>query len=413
MLLQLRHIYNALYRHTKYNEKPMFQTGRQSTQYTHSTEHESKETLHQQLFEYFTHPSTFRWALPALRGKVNFFIDSEQEHQLVFSKEHNRSHIKNQTDFLKHHFQPIYNDIKFYFEADATGAQSNLQDLMGRNSLSYKGSGSAIRKELIRLFQDQEIIRQMVFTQQKIMEQYEYRACDFRKCIMGLVDKALTPSKEGCKNTKTIDAADTAMIENGLLPQLRIVLLNLLSRGSDAAALTCLLLCAALRDDAAMILLQFTGTTYDIFSLAEYTEPQQVELGDNLFLTYRKMPNYIGGYRKTDITLWARPNTMIEKITDFFGYFFYPVQIHDPHGELTRHQRYGPQADCMCNIFAYKNDYALFEWIYQPDGRYFSDSWSLGMKNQEEIILYAYIDKKGKFATPFSFEKPDLNTSNS
>ena len=191
------------------------------------------------------------------------------------------------------------------------------------------------------------------------------------------------------------------------------MLLNLLSRGSDAAALACLLLCAALREDAALILFQFMGTDYDILSLTEDTEPGRIELGNDLYLTYRTMPNYIGGYHKTDITLWKYPNTMVEKITDIFGCLFYPVQIIDVEGFRTGHHRCGPQMEFLWDISPFENRYALFEWTYQPDGWYFADSWRLGREDQEEIILYACMDKHGRFVTPFSVDKPDPNTSNS
>ena len=49
--------------------------------------------------------------------------------------------------------------------------------------------------------------------------------------------------------------------------------------------------------------------------------------------------------------------------------------------------------------------------MFQPDGWYFADSWGLGREDQEEIVLYAYMDKSGKIVTPFSVDKPALTTS--
>ena len=72
----------------------------------------------------------------------------------------------------------------------------------------------------------------------------------------------------------------------------------------------------------------------------------------------------------------------------------------------------GPQINYPCNIFPFENDRALFEWMYQPDGWYFADSWGLGREDQEEVILYAYMDKKGRIITSFSVDKPVSAHSN-
>lgn len=40
-------------------------------------------------------------------------------------------------------------------------------------------------------------------------------------------------------------------------------------------------------------------------------------------------------------------------------------------------------------------------WQVQPDGRYWEDDDGFGMENDEEIILYAFLDKKGNFIGKF------------
>ena len=42
--------------------------------------------------------------------------------------------------------------------------------------------------------------------------------------------------------------------------------------------------------------------------------------------------------------------------------------------------------------------------MYQPDGRYFEDDDGFGAEKCEEIILYAYLNEKGRVVTPFSID---------
>ena len=398
MLLQLKNIYHVLYT-GKYSGKPFFDRKWETIPFEHPAEEGTHQALQEKLFEYFVHPSTFRWAQPALSGKVDFHIEDEEEKRIVFFRQDGFLPVKNRIDFLKLHFEPVYTEIEIEFQLE--NKDKNLQDLMGKDSGIYKASGSSIRDKLSCLFQDPAILRKMVITQQAILEQYEYRACDFRSSMMGLVDGAM-----GSNPDIPNDSPDTVLIQNGFLPQLRTVLLNLLSRGSDAAALACLLICAALREKAALVLFRFLGTDYDIFTLEEQAEPKRIELGRDFYLTYSEMPNYIGGRRKTDLTLWKYPNTMVEKITDMFGYFFYPVEIIEAKEFKYDYRNIGPQINYPCNVFPFEHDRAVFEWMYQPDGRYYADSWGLGREDQEEVILYAYMDKTGKIITPFSQDKP-------
>jgi len=390
MLLQLRNIYTALYKDI-YQGNPLFTS--------------KKETCRPDLseFEYFTHPATIRWALPALAGKVKIHIHSEEQLNLLFDHLPSILSVKNQKDFLKLHFMPVYDDLKPEFDyGSEENNKTNLQDLMGRRSGSFKGSGRTIRHKMINCFRDAEMIQKMVTTQQAILEQYDYRPDHFRSCIMNCIEQAIHGDAEDSQNT-----VDHVLLESRLLQQLRVVMLNLLSNGSDAAALACLLLCAALREDSAGILFHFTGcSNYDLLRFEKPTNTGRIDLGDELYVTYLETPNYSGVSRKADMTLWKYPNILINKITDIWGYFFYPVPIIDVEGFRHGYRVAGPQIEFSSHIFPFKNNLALFEWTYQPDGRYFSDEDGFGAENCEEIILYAYMDKEGKFITPFSNTYP-------
>lgn len=51
--------------------------------------------------------------------------------------------------------------------------------------------------------------------------------------------------------------------------------------------------------------------------------------------------------------------------------------------------------------FEYEGDKWLVLWEIQPDGRYWSDGGGFGMEDDEEIVLYTYLDMNGKFTGPF------------
>ena len=46
-------------------------------------------------------------------------------------------------------------------------------------------------------------------------------------------------------------------------------------------------------------------------------------------------------------------------------------------------------------------------WTIQPDGRYWSDDDGFGAEDDFEIILYADLDNKGNFTSPFRIHKID------
>lgn len=44
---------------------------------------------------------------------------------------------------------------------------------------------------------------------------------------------------------------------------------------------------------------------------------------------------------------------------------------------------------------------SLIIWTLYPDGRYFADEDGFGGENNDETVVYAFIDKKGKIQIPF------------
>jgi len=49
----------------------------------------------------------------------------------------------------------------------------------------------------------------------------------------------------------------------------------------------------------------------------------------------------------------------------------------------------------------FKNGVALVEWTLYPDGRYFIDEDGFGMEDNDESVLYGFIDKKARVVVPF------------
>ncbi len=52
-------------------------------------------------------------------------------------------------------------------------------------------------------------------------------------------------------------------------------------------------------------------------------------------------------------------------------------------------------------IEQFKNGVALVEWTLYPEGRYFMDEDGFGMEDNDESVLYGYIDKKARVIVPF------------
>ncbi len=52
-------------------------------------------------------------------------------------------------------------------------------------------------------------------------------------------------------------------------------------------------------------------------------------------------------------------------------------------------------------VETFKNGVALVEWTLYPDGRYFMDDDGFGMEDNDESVLYGFIDKKARVVVPF------------
>lgn len=51
--------------------------------------------------------------------------------------------------------------------------------------------------------------------------------------------------------------------------------------------------------------------------------------------------------------------------------------------------------------FEKRNGMWILLWQIQPDGRYWEDEDGFGAENEEEVILYTFVDRDGNFTGPF------------
>ena len=385
MDIQLRSIFCALYPN-KNNPSPLL--------YTVKGEIDTSNDP----FAFLRHPAVFRWVLPLFANKVrNVYLGTSAEQiedKMVFFDP-----VVRQIDFIRQHFHPVYEQIGFEFELENKNARkTNLKEFMGISTSRARGSRSTIQTTLAEWFSDPEHVREFVITQWLILDHYEYRPDYFRACIVEIIDTAIESQAE---NSST--SAHQRNRQYSDLLHLRNLVLELFSKGHDATALSCMLLVGALGDKARPILDGFENGLYsDCFQLTLDETPRRQDLGSGYYLTFYESSNFVGGRRKSDITLWKYPATMIEKINDRFGFFFYPVEINDPEKLGIHLSSAGEQIKYVSSIGSFADGKALFKWMYQPDGRYFEDDDGFGAENCEKIILYAYLNEKGRFVTPFA-----------
>ena len=126
-------------------------------------------------------------------------------------------------------------------------------------------------------------------------------------------------------------------------------------------------------------------------------------LGDGYYWEWNDVSNGYGGYREVDVYLYNLNDPTFRRcIVDGSGHirafpgFEKGAWIKDLEFPLDNMVRF------VFRIYGYKNGKALVSWTLQPDGRYFEDEDGFGAEHCEEICLYSYLDKEGKFTKPFS-----------
>lgn len=134
-------------------------------------------------------------------------------------------------------------------------------------------------------------------------------------------------------------------------------------------------------------------------------------LGEGYSLKYNQKTNYRGGNYKVGMEL-LKNGTLIKKITDESGWFIDFPGVVDGSWRKKLIGGYDPCVNYVSNMYEFKHGFSLFEWMLQPDGRYDEDETGFGAGSEEEVVLYAYINQKGEFVTPFADfrSKPKLES---
>lgn len=140
--------------------------------------------------------------------------------------------------------------------------------------------------------------------------------------------------------------------------------------------------------------------------------PHCCPLGDDYRLLSDQERNGLGGGIDVNICLF-HGQKLIRRITDKNGIFLDFPGVKPGDWECDLNGSIRPQVNFTISCKPFREDgLAEFEWLVQPDGRYWMDEDGFGMENDDEIVLYAKLDKKGRFVTPF-MSKEDMERKNS
>lgn len=137
------------------------------------------------------------------------------------------------------------------------------------------------------------------------------------------------------------------------------------------------------------------------------------KLKNNCHLMYRGDDMYIMISKNSydhSYSLYNHQNEEIIQLLDYKGNALFisendfqyddPV-INDYKSTLKHlHPHYG------FSVNEFNHNLASVTWTVQPDGRYFADEHGFGGSDEDEICIYAIINKSGKIVSKFSSKKP-------
>lgn len=125
------------------------------------------------------------------------------------------------------------------------------------------------------------------------------------------------------------------------------------------------------------------------------------DLGEGFQITYREKANGLGGMHSVDMEL-LKDGHSVKKITNEYGDFLdFPGFVEGPwRSGLVRSS--APRVNFASRVYEFRHGFSLFSWMVQPDGRYDADEDGYGADSEDEVVLYAYMNKRGEFVTPFA-----------
>lgn len=136
-------------------------------------------------------------------------------------------------------------------------------------------------------------------------------------------------------------------------------------------------------------------------------EYEIAELGAGYYVKYREKSNGVGGYYPSEMTLYKGDEELVSELTMQHGWIIdfpgvCPGKWQKELGECEPE----PYTSFVARVWHFCDGYACFEWMVQPDGRYYTDEYGFGAERDEEVTLYALLDEKGRFVTKFAEERP-------
>ena len=132
-----------------------------------------------------------------------------------------------------------------------------------------------------------------------------------------------------------------------------------------------------------------------------------MELGDGYYVKFRDKSNGVGGYYPSEMTLYKGDEELVRELTTRNGWIIdfpgvYPGKWQEELGECEPM----PYTQFVAMVWHFRDGFACFEWMVQPDGRYYADEDGFGAERDEEVTLYALLDENGAFVTKFAEERP-------
>lgn len=128
----------------------------------------------------------------------------------------------------------------------------------------------------------------------------------------------------------------------------------------------------------------------------------QTSLGDGYYLEYRFTDNGLGGNHPVNMMLYKDDGIFVKEITDKFGNFIDFPGVEEGAWMESEHMEF---YSCMRFLFRSSqfNEDGIcdFFWMFQPDGRYFSDEAGFGWEPYQELWFRSEMNKNGDFICPF------------
>lgn len=136
-------------------------------------------------------------------------------------------------------------------------------------------------------------------------------------------------------------------------------------------------------------------------------ELETKEMGDGFYIVTEKCRNGLGGFCWCNVELRKHDDTSFRaEILRNQQFVNFPGLVHGKWEEDTERRGVKEVNQFASRIYPFVGETAVFQWMVQPDGRYWEDEDGYGGYDDYEVVLYALLNKEGRFITPFSDQVP-------